>query len=969
MAKNELKIDPNLLILMFKSSFKTETSAASIQMKYAIEAFLMKSFHNLKKNVENDISALYFDNLTTENLYEVYNKETSKLQQLSSQSELVDSPFAQINGRSSKDVVDFVVLLENIIKIIDGDVETLKELFGDGPGIFILSLVNKCIINQDIEVYLTLLEKISTAIIIETNDVIKVPKYACPLEDWESIKVENLSNSLNSQEKSQWMIIQLAFLFCCKRFNNMLLQVPQKDVKRVNRALDDFFESSINRFLPVEQKLMPSQIGMKEITQSLFESSFFSDIAKQIFYQIVPQTQAIWSPETILGVIVGLSLNNSNLVRTNLLHLLGESQNRIVSGLYGILAKDPNLEKDIRSISKLLKIKPDLSLSLIDIMWKEPDRDKYNPLMNICGDYCSSSNIVSAIVAIFKGDLSWVRILSERFEVDQHMLSVILACAWKRYDLLRNSFDELSKKLRINNEKAVETILEIAWGNEDKIITDLENHKDFEINDKWVVWNTLKLDRIGRKMRKPHNRFEIPDWSYSCRTLYYKLESVLGLQNPQPGKEEGKEVKENELNDYIKLIVHSVWGSTEDIETILYHIDCKIATSKGMISDIWSKYPTFKESILKKSLKKIFTSASETISKINSNLESKLKELHDQLNALATNKIVQISPSSQKEASILKALKDYKKQLAFKIGWTANVVGEKEYCQKYLNWVTWENSTNTPVKVCIPCAEFCHAGHQLEAPKIQELRIVCSCGSRQFPYCPVNDKENPLENIVAYGQLPPASCSLLKSNTRKLIEKKCNFKIHKRLKLADEIEVDISKEQSQHTISRPAQGKNSKSSFVSKLEEPDDQEQFENSSSKYKISSEENSLAEEESEENKESSSQYQEENEGGEENEVKQAEENNNEAVNDNIYYDDTELKEKFEEDLVNYKPEDFIVDLILALKFNTTNSKEKCPIIYNNKYFIFDESLWRYAHLYEHIILLAYGFCRPGLVDLLSK
>lgn len=148
----------------------------------------------------------------------------------------------------------------------------------------------------------------------------------------------------------------------------MINNIPHKDIKRVNRALDDFFESSINKFLPVEQKLMPSQIGMHEIIQSLFESAFFSDIAKQIFYQAVPQTQAISSPEAILGIIVGLSLMNSNLVRTNLLHLLGESQNRIISGLYGILAKDPNLEKDIRAISKLLKIKPDLTLSLVDVM-------------------------------------------------------------------------------------------------------------------------------------------------------------------------------------------------------------------------------------------------------------------------------------------------------------------------------------------------------------------------------------------------------------------------------------------------------------------------------------------------------------------------------------------------------------------------------------------------------------------------
>lgn len=130
----------------------------------------------------------------------------------------------------------------------------------------------------------------------------------------------------------------------------MLLHIPQTETKKVTRALDDFFEACINKYLPIEQKLMPSQIGAQEIIISMFESSFFTDIAKQIFYEAVPQSQAISSPETILGIIVGLSLLNSNLVRTSLLSLLGETQNRVISGLFGVLAKDPNLEKDIKAI-------------------------------------------------------------------------------------------------------------------------------------------------------------------------------------------------------------------------------------------------------------------------------------------------------------------------------------------------------------------------------------------------------------------------------------------------------------------------------------------------------------------------------------------------------------------------------------------------------------------------------------------
>ena len=976
---------------MFKNNFTANNEVAKRELKYAIEAFAMKSFYTLKKNIENDVSASYFEELSTENFYEDRNKEISKLKDIESANELVDSPFAQINGRTSKDVVDFIVLLESMLKILDGDVETLKQLFGDGPGIIILSLVNKWIADENIELYLILLEKISTAIVIETSSVTKVSKYACKLEDWQSKKIENLSNSFSDQERSQWLILQLSFLFWWNRFNNMLLQVPSTDKKRINRALDDFFEACINKFLPVEQKLMPSQIGMKEIIISMFESSFFTDIAKQIFYEAVPQTQAISSPETILGIIVGLSLVNSNLglslvnsnlVRTSLLHLLGETQNRVVSGLFGILAKDPNLEKDIKAISKSLKIKADLALNLVDLMWNEEDRDKYNPLMSICGNYCSTSEIVSAIVAIFKGDLSWVRILSERFEVDQHMLSIVLACASKKYNLLKSSFGELSKKLRINNDSAVEIILEIACGNEDKIMS-LEDKKKFQINDKWLAWNTLKLDKIGRKMRRPHSRFEIPDWSYSCRILLNKLEEVLGLRHSILDQEEGKEAKENELREHITKIIHAVWGSTEAIEFIIQHIDNKIAKSKGLISDIWSRYPKFKHSILSRSFKKLFSTASESISKINTKLDSKLKEFHELMEALNNNKYVKLVASNNKEASIIKSLKDYSKQLAFKIGCTVNIAGEKEFCQKYMEWQTWERSTNIVVKVCLCCADFWHAGHELSPPKSPDLKMICSCGSHRFPHWPVNDKGNPLEKINEYGQLPPASWSILKSNNKRKSNGKNSFELDERLQNEQEEdeqenEDEVEEEQDPDQESEPESEPESESESDPEPE-PKSIERSKHSSKEYKIDSDDDlSLAEESEDEDKMSTSQFQQENEGGEddqkvdENEHKEIEENKNAeeptAEYETIYYDDAELKEKFEEELANYKSEDFIIDLVLSLRFNSSQAKNQCPILHKNKFYIYDDSLWRYVHIFEHMILLAHGYCRPGLINLLT-
>ena len=588
-------------------------------MKYEIQAFLLKALHNLQQNIENDYPAPYYESLTTEDPNNSRNKEILKLNKIDRTNELLDSPFSQNEKRTRRNVLDFITLLEALIKLKDGNKEALKKIFGNVSGIKILRLIKKWIANDNLETYLSLLEVISKTVLIELDDVKINQEYAHKLEDWQDSKIKLLSNSLSSQEKSQWLILQLGFLFWWNRLNDMLLEESVVNSRRINRALDDFF-IPINRFTPDEENLIPSQIGLKEVILSLFESSFFNDIAKRIFYQTIPETQAISIPESIIGIIVGLSLKNLNLVRTSLLNLLGETQNKIMSGLYAILVKDPNQEKDIRALSKAIKLKGDLVLNLVDIMWNEEGKYKYNPLMKIWGDYSSTSNIISAIVAVLMEDLSWVRILSDRFKVDPHKLSVVLTWASRRQDLLRGNYDLISKELRINNEEAVETILEIAWENEE-IIENLESHEEFTIEDKKLVTNVLSLDRHGRRMRRPHNRFEIPDPSYSCRIISDKLKELFGIDDDiSTLKDKIKYNEQNDLKSIFTWIVDAVWGSSDAIQIIINHIESKANNSKGLIHNIWRKFPRFTSTILLKSMNKLYINAVDTISDRNLNL-------------------------------------------------------------------------------------------------------------------------------------------------------------------------------------------------------------------------------------------------------------------------------------------------------------------------------------------------------------
>ena len=706
----------------------------------------------------------------------------------------------------------------------------------------------------------------------------------------------------------------------------MIMKESAEFPKKVKRILNDFFVN-INKYIPDEQKLIPSQVGINDIMMSLLESSFFNDIAKRIFYNAVPETQVISKPEAIIGIIVGLSLMNTNLVRTSLLKLLGQTKSKDISGLFAILSKDPNLEKDIKAICKTLKVKPDLVLNLVDVLWTEPNRDRYNPLMKIWGDYCSASNVVSALVSVFKGDLSWSKRLSERFEVNNRMLSLVLSWACKRNDLLKGNFSEISTKLRINNEKAVEFVLEVACGNIHKI-KELEHVSAFKDLDLSMITDILELCKNGIKMRKPHNRFEIPDPTRSLRVITDKLKSAFN-SNAQSDLSDINGNDFDDLTDVLWMIVNAVWGSPDHINNIADKIVERAQEDSNLISSIWTNFPQFKVSIVKKSFDKIFNAAENIVYGHTAEIKQKLSENSIYLEALKDNKYVKIDFSNGNEEETIKQLRDQRKQLAYKVGWTVNIAGNKEMMQSCIECQTWYQYTKKVVKICLSWAEFWHAGHELKPSKDQDQKFMCCWGANIFPNCPVNDKGNPLEkvdNIV----LSFETWSLLNESKKVIINSKNNFKINPRLikrktKIARKNKTnELHEEVKEHT----------------KVEEEDSDDK-DNQEDQMIILIPNNEEAE-------------------------------SSEPVSldakANMYYDEVELKEKFEEEFEKYDSQEFIVDLINTFKLDLSDAKESWPKLYKNKLYLYDESLCRHVHFYEHIILIAQGLCRPGLISILS-
>ena len=302
------------------------------------------------------------------------------------------------------------------------------------------------------------------------------------------------------------------------------------------------------------------------------------------------------------------------------------------------------------------------------------------------------------------------------------------------------------------------------------------------------------------------------------------------------------------------------------------------------------------------------------------------------MDALARNKNLNITDINENsnEAIVTESFIENRQKIAYKIGWTTNIAGESEFCQKYMECETCQNflDQDEPVEICLCWVEFWHAGHKTRPPRSQMVKIVCSWGSNKYPKCPLSSKENPLEKSKGAQYLEGIRWSILKDGNIFNSNSKTTFRL--KHKIAKEISSNLDVSPRLFTGDKDFEYyEEDKANTALELIEDD----------KSRIETDQNLI--------------------------------NNtfDENINhENLFNDEDELKEKFQEELSQYSSEDFISDLILSLQFDLSQVKINSPKLFKNMFYTYDESLWRYVHLYEHFILLAHGFWRPGFVRILS-
>jgi transcriptional regulator len=245
----------------------------------------------------------------------------------------------------------------------------------------------------------------------------------------------------------------------------------------------------------------------------------------------------------------------------------------------------------------------------------------------------------------------------------------------------------------------------------------------------------------------------------------------------------------------------------------------------------------------------------------------------------------------------------------------------------------------------------------------------------------VNNIDNPLIHVLGKDNLPPKACCLLKidhsesnmlgKRAREMIEKMKQKKFEGK-NLKGMVNMLSSKDKSSKNIFKNLFKKEEEEKKIapnkneSNLLNQDDENTIDKIEEEVKQLSFDNNIFDDEAEELEGgSSSDYSSDFEGGGDDitelDLLLANQDNEEESESNE-------AEEYEFQLAAYTSQLFMRDLINVLKFDISEVFERCPKLVKRNFRLFDESLQRRVHLYEHIIHLAHGFCRPGFIKFVT-
>ena len=325
---------------------------------------------------------------------------------------------------------------------------------------------------------------------------------------------------LSQNDESKYFNLQIVLLFWWSKFEKYFQE--NSDIPSINQNKDlRKFISSLNKYLPKSQNISLDEIKLDKVVAELFCTDFFRIISKVLLYNIVPETTAISNPEAVIGIVVGLILENNKIIRTNLAKLM-KINNKITNGVFGILFCELSLEKEIKTVWKKAKIRSDLTLNILSLISKSKNTI-YDSCLSIWEQYWSSAQLVSNLVSLLNKDLTNVRVFADLFNADYKLTSIVFALASKNVSMLSKSYNEISKRLEINWDNAVKIMVETYWGEFDSLYEFFKKNQHYKNIDKDKIIELLTIINLSMQAKNGLIKSEIPSSLLIFKNLWNKI--------------------------------------------------------------------------------------------------------------------------------------------------------------------------------------------------------------------------------------------------------------------------------------------------------------------------------------------------------------------------------------------------------------------------------------------------------------
>lgn len=438
LARNVLGIDPMLFHLLKKMYYFSEEQV----LEFVMEFLKSKIKGLLLQNYPFEVPRLNARDNFLKTFNTIYTQEVEELLEEGNKADVFfECPFVQDKSRHVKDVKSFIELWLSILEIIE-----CKK-----PDVFIKLFYNKTKLG-------TLLWKVAKGFNYKFGyrlqamlDVFtELEKYLKTKNDITSGAFEKIKYLFPTVLLFTGAQIDSEF-----KYKDFETEIDAKDLLQ-SQGISDLFER-INSAEGIRKKMKVTPTNLKNLLPNLLRSGFFDKFAAQLFSRYdVPH------PSHILGIIIGMVIDKRELVKENLLSLVGDKHKQ-AEGLLALLSNDTT-QQSIKIVFKQLNLDSRLGMNLLELTSPESGKDKYSAALNIWKKYWSNPNLVAAFVALFNGEISNVRLVADKLGDSGESMLPLVAFATKRLDYLDHEFKILSEKLKINNTDALKTLACVAKG-------------------------------------------------------------------------------------------------------------------------------------------------------------------------------------------------------------------------------------------------------------------------------------------------------------------------------------------------------------------------------------------------------------------------------------------------------------------------------------------------------------------------